>query len=147
MEEMIGNPKYVTEVKSPGLPIINPTDLVPTNGGVDFTKKQPEIIVKLTPGNEKTIFKIEFTNPDDNLKQVKVTLYPVDESKEPEVIPATSANQPIYPNSLEPVDKIKIEVVSTTDNKNPRNVEISVQSCSLDTTVAPLTTTTQPGKF
>lgn len=145
MEEMIGNSKYVTEIKSPDSPPINPSDLVPTNGGVDFTKKQPDIIVKLTPGNEKPIFKIEFPNPNDNLKIVKITLFPVDKSKEPEVIPAANANQPIYPNSLEPVDKIKIEIISTTDNRNPKNVEISVQSCSLETTVAPVLTTTQPG--
>lgn len=137
----MGNPRYISDVESN--PFVFPKNLVPNNGGANLKKIPAELIIKMTPKNEKPIYKIEFPNPDDNLKEVKVTLFPVDKSKEPEVIPATDANQPIYPSYTEPVNKIKIEIISTTDNKNPKNVEISVQSCSPEssTPIIPLTTT------
>ena len=152
MEEMIGNPKYITDVKANNLPDdsapINPANLVPNNGGVDFPIKNPELKVVLTPGNEKLIFKIEFPNPNDNLEKVDITLIPLDSSKSPEVINNADANKPIYPSSAEPVKEIIIKVVSTIENKNAENVEISIQSCSFETTIETTTgtgsTTTTP---
>ena len=115
MEEMVGNPKYITDIKATNLPDnaapINPADLIPSNGGVDFPIKNPELKVELTPGNEKPIFKIEFTNPNDNLEKVDITLIPLDSSKSPEVINNADANKPIYPSSSEPIKEIIIKVV------------------------------------
>ena len=131
MKEMMGKPNYITDIKTN--PFVFPKDLVPGNGGGEFNNLPAYLNIIATPGNEKPINKIEFPNKQDNLKEVKIVLVPVDSSKQPEEITSTNPNEPIFPTSLEPVKEIQITITKTNNGDKPKNVEISVQSCFQET--------------
>ena len=131
MGEMNGNPRYITDISSNSR--ISPNDLVPGEGGAKFDDLPASVTLIATPGNEKPINKIEFPNKQDNLKEVKIVLVPVDSSKQPEEITSTNPNEPIFPTSLEPVKEIQITITKTNNGDKPKNVEISVQSCFQET--------------
>lgn len=142
MDEMIGNPLYISVIKTDSKEIVNPSDVAPSGGGISLKSTSSFIKLSLTPGNERPIYKIEFPNRKDNLKEVKIELIPLDVSKASETITTDKPNQPIYPTSTERVKEIVITVNSIKEGDTaPTNIEISVKSCSPETT----TTTIQPG--
>ena len=143
MDEMVGNPKYITTITVDNKPI-NPSDISPNGGGIDLPNTNKDIKLTVTPGSERPIFKIEFPN-DDNIKEVKIVLKPVDDKKTPEVIITDKPNEPIYPNSPENIKEIIITVISTTDGKKPQDIEVSVESCSPEATTITTTLTTGTG--
>ena len=137
MEELIGNPKYISDIETKeNIPIIKFT---PGYDGADFTSQNPEIVIKITPGNELKINKLQLPKTDSNVQTVEVILKKLDGSQ-PEKITITEPNQIVYPTSSE-ISQIVVKILETTDGEPPRNVVISVQSCSEEAT----TTVTTPG--
>lgn len=140
----MGNPRYITDVES--TPFIFPKVLVPGNGGVDL-KPNAELKIKITPGNERPIFKIEFLN-ENNLKEVKIELKSLD-SKIVEVINTENPDRPMYPTSQDKIKEIVITIISVFSVDKQDNVEISVQSCSPESTLitTPVSLTTSSDIF
>lgn len=139
---MVNNPLYISLIKTDSNEIVNPSEVAPSGGGISLKSTSSFIKLSLTPGNERPIFKIEFPNRKDNLKEVKIELIPLDASKITETIISDKPNKPIYPTSTEKVKEIVITVNSIKKGDTvPSNIEISVKSCTPETT----TTTIQPG--
>lgn len=140
----MGNPSYITDIVS--TPFIFPKVLVPGNGGVDL-KPNAELKIQITPGNERPIFKIEFLN-EENLKEVKIELKSVD-GKIVEVINNKNPDRPIYPSSQDKIKEIVINIISVFSVDQVDNVEISVQSCSPESTqiTTPVSLTTSSDIF
>lgn len=145
MEEMVGNPKYISLIETKLDKPVNPADIAPNGGGVDLPETPTTVTLKVTSGSERPINKIEFPNPRDNLKKVTIELIPLDGSKPKETITVEDADKPIYPTSLENIKEIRIIINEVKRGDEPKNVEISVQSCSPESTATTTKTSTTTG--
>lgn len=150
MDELVGNPEFISTVETnpPLNPKENPRVLVPGNGGATFENvTEVTIVAKFTPGKEVPVNKIVLPNPNSNAEIVAVKIFKAPDDKNPEVILSNNGKEPIYPTTTEPVSKIQI-VITSSDGLPLHGVEISIQSCSHETTVStpgvPTTTQAQP---
>lgn len=132
MVELMGNPQYITDVET--TPFVFPYELVPGSGGANLKRLPAELIIKFHPGFESPVNKISIPNKDTNVKEYKVELIKLDDSK-PEIYTSNNASQPIIIDSTDRIKTIIFTIISTTDNAYPKNVEISIQSCSPQPTV------------
>ena len=138
MDEIIGNSNIVTITSTNN---IDPKNFIPGSGGATFRSKQPEITIRFIKDKERPVSRIDFPN-SDNVKEVKITLVPADGKKQPQEFDKVDASKPFLTPITEDIKQIRIKVISTNNNKNVENLEISVKSCSQETTIVSTTRTT-----
>ena len=87
-----------------------------------------ELIIKFNPENSVPVKKFVLPNKDTNVNEYKVEFIGSN-GKSIEERTSKNPTEPILVNSPENVVSIVLTIISTNDGKNPRNVEISIQSC------------------
>ena len=106
---------------------------MPGSGGAELKNLPAELIIKFNPENSVPVKKFVLPNKDSNVNEYKVEFIGSN-GKSVEERTSKNPTEPILVNSPENVVSIVLTIISTNDGKNPRNVEISVQSCLPKTT-------------
>lgn len=140
MDELVNNPRYVSMIETKPFILFN--QFFPGSGGAELTTLPAILTIKMTPGNEISINKIEFANKKTNIKDFKIELVKLDSSKGTETINGKNIYDPVFVSSTDRIREIIITIISTKNKKNASSVEISVKACLPETTKVPESTST-----
>lgn len=140
MDELINDPRYVSNIETKPFILFN--QFFPGSGGAELTTLPATLTIKMTPGNEVSINKIEFTNKNTNIKDFKIELVKLESGKGTETINGKNIYDPVFVSSTDKIREIIITILSTRNKKNASSVEISVKACLPETTTVSETSST-----
>jgi hypothetical protein len=126
MIEILDNFQYVSNINTS--PFVFPDELYQENEGVDFAKLPVSIEIEINPEKYIDTFKIEFMDKTTNIKNFNVEIDSMN------VISNISSLSYLHSqknsSNLKQIKNIKIIIVNTNDNNNPKNVKLSLKTCS-----------------
>ena len=125
MKEIFDSPTYVSNIVSK--PFVFPDELYTQNNGANFTTLPVSIYILFTPDHIFDLLEIEFTDDSTNVKRFELILNNnfsiVNELKHTLLVNSTVLSD------IGKLNDINITILETFDNKNPKNVKLSLKAC------------------